>query len=151
MVLGRLYSRGQPTPESSGKGLLFQPNALETLVETGELAAAVDQPLLAARPGRMGLRIDLKVQRVAGFAIGRARLVARTIRHHNGDLVVVRVDAVLHRALRKSGGFIAEPSRGRNSACGVAGCGLARINVQFRSTFARMSHIKICATIKSRG
>src|SRR5579864_2980863 len=110
--------KGAPAPRVAGKGLLFQPNALETLVEAGELATGFVEALLATGPSRVGLRINLKMERIAGLAIGRARLVARAIRHHDGDLMVIRVDAVLHRALRKSGGFIAEASLRRNSAGG---------------------------------
>src|SRR5947208_14571380 len=70
---------------------------LEAAVEASELPTGVEQPLLAAGPGRVRFRVDLEAQRVALLAVGRAGLVARPIRHQDCDLVIIRVNAVLHR------------------------------------------------------
>jgi hypothetical protein len=78
-------------------GLFLQAEALEALVEARKLAAAVDEALLAAGPGRVGFRIDLEAQRVAGLAVGRPRLLGRAVGHDDRDLVIVRMNAVFHR------------------------------------------------------
>src|SRR5437879_5842577 len=80
----------------SGSGLA--PEALEAPVEAGELTAGVEQALLAAGPGRMRFRVDFEAQRVAGLAVGRARRIGAAVGHNDGDLVIIRVNAVLHRA-----------------------------------------------------
>src|SRR6266436_4262688 len=71
--------------------------ALEALVETGELTAAVDQPLLSAGPRRMRFWVYVEAQRVAGLAVGRTRLVGTPVGHYDRNLVVVRVNAFFHR------------------------------------------------------
>src|SRR3974377_668911 len=76
--------------------------ALEALVEAGELAAGVDQPLLSPGPRRMGLRVDVQAQRVAGFAVSRTRFVRVPVGHHDRDLVIVRVNAFLHASPLKN-------------------------------------------------
>src|SRR5690348_12674399 len=106
--------KGAWDPKIAVKSLFLKADALEPLVEAGELTGAVDEALLTASPGWVGFRIDFEVKRVAGLAIGRARLVARAVGHHDGDLVIIGMDAVLHRALRKSRGFIAKACRRRN-------------------------------------
>src|SRR5579863_7980549 len=83
-----------PCPSSLGLAL----EALEAPVEAGELTAGVKQALLAAGPGRMRFRVDFEAQRVAGLAVGRARRVGAAVGHHDGDLVIIRVNAFLHRA-----------------------------------------------------
>src|SRR5258708_37891312 len=98
--------------------LLLYPETLEALVEARELAA-VDQPLLTAGPGGMRLRIDVGRERVAGLAVGRSSLVGGAVGHHDGDLVIIRMDAVFHRHAPRKGGFIAERGRSRNSPCGA--------------------------------
>ena len=57
------------------RGPLFQAELLETLVESGELTAGVEQAMVAARPGRMRRRIDIQTQGIALFPVGRAGLV----------------------------------------------------------------------------
>src|SRR5215469_4529932 len=74
----------------------FGSEALEAPIESGELAAAVDEPLLAAGPGRVRLRIDIEAQGVAGFAVGRTRLIGGAVGHHDRDLVIVRMNALFH-------------------------------------------------------
>src|SRR6266481_4557469 len=75
---------------------LLAAEAAEAFVEAGELAAGVEQLLLAACPGRVRLGVDLQPQRVARLAVGGAGLVRGAVRHQHGDLVVVGVDAFLH-------------------------------------------------------
>src|SRR5580700_6807591 len=70
--------------------------AAEALVEASDLAALLVQALLAAGPGRMGLRIDVETQRVAGLAIGRTGRVARPVGHDDRDLVVVGMNIGFH-------------------------------------------------------
>jgi hypothetical protein len=82
---------------------LREPSALraeaaEALVEAGKLAAGVEQALLPTGPRRMRFRINVEAQRVAFLAVGRAPLVLGAICHLDGDLVVVGVDFVFHRA-----------------------------------------------------
>src|SRR6516225_453458 len=76
--------------------------ALEALVEAGELAAGVNQPLLPSGPRRMRLRVDVEAQRVACLAVSRTRLVGAPVGHHDRDLVIVRVNAFFHRTALKS-------------------------------------------------
>src|SRR5271165_1282899 len=69
---GRIKTRIKPVVESDpngagGSGL--DAKSLESLVEAGELTAAVNQALLPAGPGRMRFRIDVEAQGVAGFAV----------------------------------------------------------------------------------
>src|SRR6516164_3043587 len=92
----RQGSRGSPSKPS---GLDAEP--LEALVEAGELAAAVDQALLPAGPRRVRLGVDVEAQRVAGLAVGRTRLVGAPVGQHDRDLVIVGVDAFLHRIALK--------------------------------------------------
>src|SRR5690242_672272 len=89
---------GRQTGEGLGPRalLLLAAEAAEALVEAGELAAGVEQLLLAAGPGRVRLTVDLEAQRVAGLPIGGPGLVAGAVRHLHGDLVVVGMDAFLH-------------------------------------------------------
>src|SRR5260370_34613962 len=81
-----------------GPGSGLAPEALEAPVEARELAAGVEQALLAAGPGWVRFRVDFEAQRVARFAVGRARLIAAAVGHHDGDVVIIRLNAVLHRA-----------------------------------------------------
>src|SRR5947199_7980461 len=50
--------------------LFLLEKARKLLLETRQPAAAIEQLLLAAGPGRMRLRIDVEVHRVARFAPG---------------------------------------------------------------------------------
>src|SRR5436853_7873338 len=76
---------------------LLRAEILEAAIEAGELSAGIEQAVLAAGPGRVRFRVDIEAQRVAFLAVGRARLVARPIGHHDRDLVIIRVNAILHR------------------------------------------------------
>src|SRR5258708_23998872 len=68
-------------------------------IEAGELAAGVEQAVLAAGPGGVRFRVDFEGQRVAFLAVGRAGLVARPVRPHDRDLLGIRVNAVLPRTI----------------------------------------------------
>src|SRR5260370_6513065 len=70
---------------------------LKTLVEAGQLSAAVDQPLLSAGPGRMRFRVDVEPQSVSRLAVGRARLVRAAVGHHDGYFVIFGVNSFFHR------------------------------------------------------
>src|SRR4030095_78703 len=82
---------------------------LHPLVETGKLAAGVEQPMLPTGPGRMRLWINVEPQRVARFAVGRTRLIGTAIGHHHRDLVIMRGDPVLHRLNLEKASLAAGP------------------------------------------
>src|SRR5690606_36565458 len=94
------------TKRAAETGALFEVQPLEksdrqagvAVLELRQPAAAVEQVLLAASPGRMRARVDVEVQRVAGRAVGRARLVAGAVGHYHRDRVVVGMDLVFHRS-----------------------------------------------------
>src|SRR5690349_15438087 len=95
---------------------LLGAEALEAAVEAGKLTAGVQQALLAAGPGRVRFRVDLQPQRVPRLAVGRAGLIAAAIGHHDRDLVIIGVNAFLHRTNpRISRAYIAAPARPRNA------------------------------------
>src|SRR5262245_23240595 len=95
---GRHPAGSRPRTSRNGLELLaLQADALEPLLELGELAAGVDQAMHAG-PGRVRLGVDVQTDGVAGLAHGRAGLEAGAVGHHHVDLVVVRVDAFLHGA-----------------------------------------------------
>src|SRR5690349_6082737 len=75
---------------------------LKALVEAGQLSTAIDQPLLAAGPGRMGFRVDIEPQGVSRFAVGRARLVRAAVRHHDGYFVIFGVNSFFHRTVLRT-------------------------------------------------
>ena len=64
---------------------LFLQEAREFLLESRQSAAAVDQMLLAAGPGRVRLRIDVEMQRIARLAPGRARGEFGAVGHDHLD------------------------------------------------------------------
>src|SRR4051812_9541076 len=96
----------QKNPRQAGGFLCPSPKTLFLLFglhETGELllearqaAAAVEQLLRSAGPGRMRLRVDIEVQRVTFLAPGRTRFEFGSIGHHDLDRVVIGVDIALH-------------------------------------------------------
>ena len=82
---------------TSGSGSGLQ-EPRELLLEPRHAAAAVDQMLLAAGPGRVRLRIDIEMQRIARLAPGRARGELGTVGHEDLDGVVVGVGVGLHNS-----------------------------------------------------
>src|SRR5215469_15083137 len=76
--------------------LVAAEHARELLVEAGQTAAAVHQLLLAAGPGRVGGRIDVEGQLLAGLAPGRAGLVGCAVVQTDVHEVIVGMDALFH-------------------------------------------------------
>src|SRR5208337_2631964 len=83
-------------------GLLQE--TFELLLELADAAAAVHDLLVAARPGGVGLRIDIEVQLLAWLAIAGIGLELRTVRHHNGDLVIIGMNILFHRLVLSHAG-----------------------------------------------
>ena len=90
--------------------LAAEANASEAGVEARQSAAAIEQLLRSAGPGRMGVRIDVQVERRALFAIGRAGHEFDAIGHDDLDHVVLGMDIGLHR--RGLGKISKEPTGG---------------------------------------
>jgi hypothetical protein len=78
--------------------LLLQ-ETFELFLEAGKTAAAVDEMLLAASPGRMRLRVDIEMQRVARLAPGRPGCELRAVGHDHFDDVVVGMSVGFHGSL----------------------------------------------------
>src|SRR5690606_37453506 len=66
---------------------------------------AVHDLLVAARPGRVGLRVEFKVHRRAFRTPGRAGFVLGAIGHHDLDRVVLGMDISLHDNLPACSGW----------------------------------------------
>src|SRR6185437_15592228 len=79
-----------------GKLFLAEGKAAEALVEARDLAARVEQLLVAAGPGRMRLGIDVQLQRVAFLAPGRTGLEGRAVGHLDLDHMVIGMGVDLH-------------------------------------------------------
>src|SRR5215208_1131197 len=75
---------------------LAQGEAAEALVEARDLAARVEQLLVAAGPRRMHLRVDVEMQSVAFLAPGRSRLELGAIGHFDVDGMIFGVDTGFH-------------------------------------------------------
>src|SRR3954451_1250732 len=93
--LERVADLHGPVPIVSKPRLLLAAEALEAAVELLDLAA-LDDLHVAAGPGRVRLRVDVEVQRVAFPAVGRARGERAPVGHDHRDLVVVGMDVRLH-------------------------------------------------------
>src|SRR5580658_1494047 len=76
---------GRPTPAI----LFLAEEAFELLIEPRQSAAAIKQMLLAAGPGRVRLRIDVEMQRIAGLAPGRTRREFGAVGHKHLDQVII--------------------------------------------------------------
>ena len=90
--------RDEPRPNP-----YFGEERVELVLEARQAAAAVEQLLSAAGPGRMRLRVDVEVERVALGPVGGARLVFGAVRHHDLDRVIVGVNVFLHDGLACGG------------------------------------------------
>src|SRR6516162_10204816 len=110
-----MVSLGRGSRSSLDEPSGLDAEALEALVETGELAAAVDQPLRPSGPRRMRLRVDVEPQRVARLAVSRTRLIGAPVGHHDSDLVIVGVNAFFHRVALRKRALIATHRRSCNS------------------------------------
>src|SRR5215472_230629 len=76
--------------------LFLEPDTREFLLEPRKPPAAVDQLLLTAGPGRMRLRVDVEVQRVALLAPRAASGELGAVGHHHLDGVIVRMQVGFH-------------------------------------------------------
>src|SRR5580658_7897559 len=70
--------------------------ARELLVEARQAAAAVEQVLLAAGPGRVRFRVDIEMQRIARLAPGGPGGEFGAVGHDHFDGVVVGMAVGLH-------------------------------------------------------
>src|SRR5580692_1705101 len=70
--------------------------AREFLVETRQAAAAVEQVLLAAGPGRVRFRVDIEMQRIARLAPGGPGGEFGAVGHDHFDGVVVGMGVGFH-------------------------------------------------------
>ncbi len=95
----------------------------ELLLEPRQSAAAVDQLLLPASPGRMRFRIDVEVQRVAGLAPGGPGGELRAVGHHHFHAVIVGVGVGFHGSIVPRGHRRATRSRFRASGWLLRGGG----------------------------
>src|SRR3954447_7519186 len=93
--LERVADLHGPVPIILEPRLLLAAEALEAAVELLYLAA-FDDLHVAAGPGRVRLRVDVEVQRVAFLAVGRTRRERAPVGHDHRDLVVVGMDVRLH-------------------------------------------------------
>src|ERR1044071_1315021 len=78
------------------RGLLLGADAGELLLEARDAAAAVEQVLLAAGPGRVRLRVDVERERVALLAPGGAGGELAAVGHLDRDGVVIGMQIGLH-------------------------------------------------------
>src|SRR6185436_8347076 len=89
-------ARARAVDPIGGDGLLL-PEPAELLLEAREAAAAVEQMLLPAGPGRVRLRVDVEAQRVARLAPGGAGGELGPVGHDDLDGVIIRVNVGFHR------------------------------------------------------
>src|ERR1700688_3249076 len=80
-------------PAAAGLGL---EEARELLVEARQAAAAVEQMLLAAGPGRVRFRVDIEMQRIARLAPGGPGGELGAVGHDHFDGVVVGMAVGFH-------------------------------------------------------
>src|SRR5882757_10781597 len=78
------------------KGSILLEEARKLLLEPRHAAAAVQDLLRAAGPGRVRLGVDVEVQLVAFLAPGGTGLVLRTIRHYDRNRMIIRVNFGFH-------------------------------------------------------
>src|SRR3954447_15927087 len=76
--------------------LFLEADPGELLLEARKPAATVEQLLLAASPGRMGLRIDIEAKRVAFLAPSGAGGEFAAVGHDDLDGMIVRVSLGFH-------------------------------------------------------
>ena len=101
------HARGREIARRAGKPPLcgacerstayfLQAETGEPLLEARQPAAAVEQLLGAAGPGRVRLRIDVEMQHVAALAPGGAGLELGAVGHDDLDGVIIGVNVGLH-------------------------------------------------------
>src|SRR5881397_1228602 len=84
-----------------GQGEVRKPSVLleearKLLLEARHSAAAIEQLLRAAGPGRMRLGVDIEVQLVAFLAPGGAGLVLGPVGHHDRNRMIIRMNFGFH-------------------------------------------------------
>ena len=112
----RATERVDPAPRGEGRQPYFlppMPRPAKRVLKRDRRPPRSSELLRAAGPGRMGVRVDVEVQRRALLAVGRAGHELDAVGHDDLDHVVVGVDVGLHRrglgqnkqrAVRRSGG-----------------------------------------------
>src|SRR6185369_17159594 len=75
---------------------LTEREAAEALVEARDLAATVEQLLVAAGPGRVHAGVDIEVERVPLFAPSRTGLELGAVGHFDRDHVIIGVGTGFH-------------------------------------------------------
>ena len=98
-------SHGPKTPERNGyvaaaigaSILLAGANASEALVELSNLAARINDALLAG-PGRVRLRVNVQADGIARLAVAGTGLVLGPVGHDDVDLMISGMDIGLHGA-----------------------------------------------------
>src|SRR5580704_17995159 len=95
---GRVRVRPLLKQRAAMQPLLLQ-ETFEFLLEARQAATAVDQVLLTAGPGRMRLRVDVEMQRVARLAPGRPGRELGAVGHDHFDEVVVGMSVRFHGSL----------------------------------------------------
>src|SRR3984893_15528809 len=89
---------GPVRPRRPGAADLGLEEARELLVEARQAAAAVEQVLLAAGPGRVRFRVDVEMQRIARLAPGGPGGELGAVGHDHFDGVVVGMSVGFHGA-----------------------------------------------------
>ena len=75
--------------------LLARANASEALVELRNLAARIDDALLAG-PGRVRLRVNVQTDGITRLAVAGTSLVLGPVGHDDVDLMISGMDVGLH-------------------------------------------------------
>ena len=80
----------------TAKPLFLGADARELLLEARQPATTVEQLLLAAGPGRMGLRVNVQMQRIARLAPGGTRGELAAISHDDFDRMIFGMNFGFH-------------------------------------------------------
>src|SRR3954470_21088196 len=119
---GLSRSRSVSTVGTKRAGLLLaQRQAAEALVEARHLAAAVEHSVVAARPGRMDLVVDVELEGVALLAPGGAGLEHGAVGHLHLDHVVIGMGVGLHLGFPEISAGSDQPRKGPRPIAGRGG------------------------------
>ncbi len=88
--------RGRFFVSSLAGGINPFEKARKLLLEARDAAAAIHQLGVAAGPGRVRLRVDVEVQRVAFLAPGGAGQVLGSVGHHDLNRMIIRMNFGFH-------------------------------------------------------
>jgi hypothetical protein len=102
-----------------GRGALLH-QAGELLLEARDAAAAIEDLLLTAGPGRVRLGVDVEVQRVAFLALGRAGQEFGPVGHDDLNRMIIRVNFGFH------GKILNARKKRSQSFSGLSGTNLGR-------------------------